>query len=222
MSTATALMSRIRDVLTQRNMSQSTFARKIDVSPQTLSAWLSGRNAPKVDAIVRICQVLNVSPSWLLTGREDSPHHQSLVAEDAVYIPLFDATASCGNGAEIRSSVIVDLLKVNRAWVSRFCGAASERSLNLIGITGDSMEPTLHDGDFVVVDVSAQRAFTDALFAFVLDGDLFVKRFQRAGHNLVIHSDNPRYPPITLTPADMEHGFKVIGKVVTTCKLNAV
>lgn len=84
------------------------------------------------------------------------------------------------------------------------------------------MEPTFKDGDFVIVDISAKRAYTDAVFAYMLDDDLFVKRVQRSGRSLVIMSDNPRYKTITLTPEDMEYGFKIIGRVVTICSIKAI
>lgn len=222
MMSTNAMMNRVKMLLEQRQMSQSSFAREIGVSPQTLSAWFSGRNAPSVDAVVRMCVVLGVSPSWLITGREDSVNHQSIVTDDFVAIPVFSAQASCGNGNVVETATIVRLIEVNKAWIHRFCGTANLRSLNIISISGDSMMPTLKDGDFIVVDISAKHAYTDAMFAYMLDDDLFVKRFQRTGRNLTIRSDNPLYPPVVLTPEDMEHGFKVIGRVVTTCVVTAV
>ena len=47
--TASSLMNRVRALLDEKGLSQASFARKIDVSPQALSAWLSGRNRPGVD-----------------------------------------------------------------------------------------------------------------------------------------------------------------------------
>lgn len=218
----TAMMNRVRSILDQRNMSQSSFAREIEVSPQALSAWFSGRNTPSIDAVVKMCEALSVSPSWLLTGREDSPQHQSIVTDDFVCIPLFSAQASCGNGNFVETATLVRLIEVNKNWIHRYCGTANLRALNIICISGDSMSPTLSDGDFIIIDTSVKHAYTDAMFAYMLDDDLFVKRIQRTGRNLTIRSDNPLYPPVVLTPDDMEHGFKVIGRVVTTCVITAI
>lgn len=216
------IMERVKNTLIERNESQSSFARKIEISPQTLSAWFSGRNKPNVDAVIKICQVLSVSPSWLLTGREDSVQHQSLVSDDTVAIPIYNVSASCGNGCHTDTATVVKLLEVNKNWINRFCGTANYHALNIISITGDSMTPTLSDGDFVVIDTSVKHAYTDAMFAYTLDDDLFVKRFQRAGRELIVMSDNERYKPITLNLADLEGTFKVIGRVVTTCKITAI
>ena len=217
-----ALMNRVKTLLEERGISQASFARDIEVSPQALSAWFSGRNQPSVDAVVKMCTSLSVSPSWLLTGREDSPNHRSIVTDDFVVIPVFSAQASCGNGNVVETATVVRLIEVNKAWIHRFCGTANMRALNIISVTGDSMSPTLKDGDFIVIDTSAKHAYTDAMFAYMLDDDLFVKRFQRTGRNLTIRSDNPMYPPVVLTPEDMEYGFKVIGRVVTICVVTAI
>lgn len=78
----TSLMDRVRLILQERDISQAAFARQIEVSPQAVSAWFSGRNRPGVEEVARMCQVLRVSPSWLITGSEDSTMHQSIVCEN--------------------------------------------------------------------------------------------------------------------------------------------
>lgn len=211
------LIDRVRTLLSERGITQAAFARSIEVSPQTLSAWFTGRNRPGIEEIGRMCEALRVSPSWLFTGREDSVEHQSLVCEDCVRIPLLDLKASCGNGMYVERAAIVSLIQVNHNWINRHCGDANPRALNVLGVTGDSMSPTLQDGDFVIVDTSATTIYTDAMYAFNLDDDLFIKRIQRVGRSLCVISDNERYKSFSLTSSDLEHGFKVHGRVVTRC-----
>lgn len=211
------LVTRVRSLLDERGLSQSSFARKIDVSPQTLSAWLSGRNKPGIDEVAKMCEVLNVSPSWLLTGRVDDPNHQSLVCSDCVSIPLLDISASCGNGRAVDRVAVVQMIQVNTSWIRRHCGDANPRALNVLCVDGDSMSPTLEDGDFVIVDTSVNNIYTDSIFAFLIDNDLYIKRIQRLGRRLKVISDNKMYDAYELGPSDLEHGFKVVGRVVTTC-----
>lgn len=216
------IMNRFRGLIKERGYSLTDAARKLDVSPQVLSAWLSGRNKPNVEAIANICSVFSLSPSWLMTGRFDSPDHQTVITDDFIGIPLLNFSASCGNGREISEDAVVSLIRVNRNWISRHCGNANSRALNIISVSGDSMNPTLNDGDFVIIDTSVTYVDTDSLFAFSLDNDLFIKRIQRAGRNINVISDNPLYPPYTLTSMEMEHGFRVFGRVVTTCLVRRV
>ena len=217
------LMQRVVSLLKERDLSQASFARQIEVSPQTLSAWISGRNQPSVQVVARMCEALSVSPSWLITGRDDVVHAQSLVDTDSVIIPMLDVQASCGNGFHCEHAAVVKLIEVNRQWISRYCGQVNERSLNIIGIYGDSMSPTLEDGDFAVIDRAATRIYTDAMFAFQMADDLFVKRFQRIGRDLKVISDNKdRYDPYILTPEQLDSSVRVLGRVVTTCTVRSV
>lgn len=59
---------RLRSIMRSRRMTQSDFAKLIDVSPGTLSAYLKEddrRKVPTLDTIERIAHILNVSIGWL-------------------------------------------------------------------------------------------------------------------------------------------------------------
>ncbi|GHH20142.1 MULTISPECIES: S24 family peptidase [Sphingomonas] len=74
---------------------------------------------------------------------------------------------------------------------------------------GDSMLPTIADGDQIVIDERDTRLGTvPAIFVLRLDGVVLVKRVSKARDGMLIESDNPAYPPITTTAA------AIIGRVV--------
>ena len=74
---------------------------------------------------------------------------------------------------------------------------------------GDSMLPTIADGDQIVIDERDTRVgATPAIFVLRLDGVLLVKRVSKAAGGVRIESDNPAYPPITTAAVD------IIGRVV--------
>lgn len=214
----TEIMGRVRALLADKKLSQASFARMIDVSPQTLSGWLMGRNRPGVEELGRMCEVLEVSPSWLMTGSDDAPTHQSLVGDGWVLIPRLDAYGSCGsNGHENPDyASIIGLIKVSEQWISKNCGTVPKSALRIYGIDGDSMSPTLEDGDSVIIDTSVTSIRADSVFVFFWDGCAYIKRIQRIGRILKIISDNPLYEAWTLDPSE-ERGFRVIGRVVTKC-----
>lgn len=212
------IMNRVRDILSAKSISQASFSRMIDVSPQTLSGWLTGRTRPGVEEIGRMCEALEVSPSFLMTGREDAPAHQSLVGDGWVLIPRLDAYGSCGsNGHENPDyAPVIGLIKVSDQWISKNCGTVTKSALRVYGVDGDSMSPTLDDGDSVIIDTSVTAVRTDSIFVFFWEGCTFIKRIQRIGRTLKIISDNPLYEAWTLDPAE-EMSFKVVGRVVTKC-----
>ena len=77
---------------------------------------------------------------------------------------------------------------------------------------GESMAPTIHDGDMMLVDERDRRVGTSgAVFVIRLDGTLMVKRVARANGLLAITSDNSDYTPIPpRPPAEVD----VLGRVV--------
>ena len=77
---------------------------------------------------------------------------------------------------------------------------------------GESMAPTIHDGDMMLVDERDRRVGArGAVFVIRLDGTLMVKRVARADGRLAITSDNPDYAPIPpRPPAEVD----VLGRVV--------
>lgn len=80
-------------------------------------------------------------------------------------------------------------------WLRRF-GLSNPDKLALIRMEGDSMAPTLADGDEVLVDASdgAER-LRDGIYVLRIDDALVVKRLRMApGRRVSITSDNPAYP----------------------------
>ncbi len=55
-----------------KNLNKSELARLLTVTPQTVQAWESGRNSPKICRLAEIAAVLGVSPVWLLVGTEQA------------------------------------------------------------------------------------------------------------------------------------------------------
>lgn len=77
----------------------------------------------------------------------------------------------------------------------------------IIGVSGDSMEPTYKDGDLVYVQ-KQQIVHTGEIGIFMLNNEWFIKEAGEEG--LVSH--NKKYPPITGTP-DIQCIGRVLGKV---------
>lgn len=77
-------------------------------------------------------------------------------------------------------------------------------------VTGDSMEPTLHDGD--ILWVQQQPTLQNGeIGIFYLDGNAYVKEFSVTEQGVCLVSHNSQYPPIAIH----EHNdAKIYGKVV--------
>lgn len=61
---------RIFDLLKKKGISQKDFSIETGISPSTISDWKKKGTNPASDKILVICDVLNVSPYYLLSGVE--------------------------------------------------------------------------------------------------------------------------------------------------------
>jgi phage repressor protein C with HTH and peptisase S24 domain len=82
------------------------------------------------------------------------------------------------------------------AWLRRIARGAPDE-LSIIRVQGDSMTPTLADGDEILVDrADGSAQLRDGIYVLRLDQTLVVKRvaLNPAGRGASIRSDNPAYP----------------------------
>jgi len=81
-------------------------------------------------------------------------------------------------------------------WLKALTAATAEE-LSIIRVEGDSMAPTLNDGDDLLIDRRDSGApLRDGLYVLRIDESLLVKRLavHPMGRRVTIQSDNPAYP----------------------------
>ncbi|MGH7905633.1 MAG: S24 family peptidase [Candidatus Binataceae bacterium] len=204
---------RMRLALIMRRFdSVAELARGIGVSDNAIYKWTSGRGQPSVLNLVALAQAAQVSVEWLATGRESGgigarPHLNGDYA-----FPPRGKIRGRGRGAAVKSDQLVDYLAFNSDWLSRHLGAARPGGLILLEIIGDSMAPTLTEGDLALADADQRRIGHDGLFVLRDDHELMVKRLQRRRLDgaLMIRSDNPAYSPIVAPAAQIDVVARVI------------
>jgi len=131
-----------------------------------------------------------------------------------VSIPLYRTPLSAGRGEVAISNEIVGTRLFDADWIKRTIGASSEM-LSLWVNRGDSMQPTIHDGDMMLVDRSDTRPRKDDIYALLIDGEQYVKRLQRRLDGAIdVISDNPAYKTQTLTlNGDDQREVKIYGHI---------
>lgn len=129
-------------------------------------------------------------------------------AADWADIPRLPLGASAGPGTLAHDAAPTDRLRFSGRWLRQ--QGLEPAMLSVIEVEGDSMEPTLRDGDEILVDRSP-RPMRSGLHVIRLDDVLLVKRLEPgpAGTVLVI-SDNPAYPRMERPRAEVA----IIGRVV--------
>jgi Peptidase S24-like len=134
---------------------------------------------------------------------------------DLVPVPRLDVGASAGAGAFDGDESGETHIAFDPAWLRRIARGAPDL-LSIIRVDGDSMAPTLGDGDDILVDRGDGAArLRDGIYVLRIDDALVVKRvaLNPAARTLSIRSDNPAYPG---WPDCEPAAVNIVGRVVWT------
>ena len=141
------------------------------------------------------------------------PPQEMAGAENLVTVPRLTVDASAGAGAIAEQERPGSHFAFDAKWL-RSVGAGDVQRLSIIRVDGDSMEPTLADGDEILVDASEARdRLRDGIYVLRMDDALIVKRLapNPASRRVSITSDNPAYPSWPDCPL---RSVDIVGRVV--------
>lgn len=170
----------------------------------------SGERPLNEKSAITYSKIFNVDWEWLMRGDGN-------VQPQTVAIDVVDAIACCGNGHVNFNTHVVGQQMMS---VSAFHQITTVRPdlIKILKVVGDSMEPTISNGDFVWVDISCQTPVGDGIYMFCIGDRLVVKRVQinPLDNTIQILSDNPKYMPIK---ADNYQSVNVVGRVISFTKM---
>lgn len=139
--------------------------------------------------------------------------------EEFAPVPVYSAELAAGGGAVNAVEDVIDHMAFRRDWLRKM--DVSPSAAVVARARGESMAPTLHDGDVVLIDrsraepPSKPRAPNDTrpaqIYALMDENGARIKRVDLAAPGmLAILSDNPASPP-EFCPVS---SITIIGKVV--------
>jgi len=178
------------------------FATKSGISHSALSSYLNGKTYPTLDRLTAISKASGQSLEWLATG--EIPDSRMI----SVY--QYDLKVSAGNGSYIEHENPVAKFEFSEDWLRS--QSLFNKTLSIVQVTGDSMEPTLFDGDLILI---RHNEVDDGICVIRINDRILVKRVQ---HDFIdgsyqISSDNPHYKPSVVSKS-FDGDFAVIGQVV--------
>lgn len=214
-----SLGERIAERLAALNISQAELARRVKVAQPTINALIRG-GATGSKHLHKIAAELETSPAWL-SGETDDPAPvaprlsaiEALADElDLAILPQLDIGYSMGGGATlVEQYEQTGIVPFSRSWL-RPLMRGMIADLFVARGEGDSMEPTIRDGDIVLIDTSQSSIRAQDRIWAVAYGDLgMIKRVRRTptGSYLLL-SDNPSVSPVECFDGEMD----VIGRVI--------
>ncbi len=219
------ISTRLKLIRTNLGLSQKKFGDLLGIAQTSYANYEGGKTFLPANILEILNKQTDVNLNWLITGIGDmylnsdgtekdgsyiyKVDNKASEREDTVYIPMTDLSLSAGSGIDWKTGIYTGEempvpAKITRRYSSYVLAGAE--------VKGNSMEPTLHDGEPVVFAKDAIEG--DGLYVIAIYDELFVKRvsIDRLDKTITIISDNQIYPTKTY-PIDKE-GLMILGKVV--------
>lgn len=225
---------------------QAELSRRSGISTVSIGSYLKGESDPSRERLVAMASAANVSLFWLATGEgemrpseEESalPIAGTIAMQSAPmglvdssgniavsldnpdpeqfdYVPMVETQLSAGGGCFVLSENIEGYYAFRKSWLNRV--ASTVKSLVLMRVQGRSMDPTIQDGDTVMIDTGRQAVKEGLLYALRFDSTVMIKRlsFRPGGRIQVISDNRQEYDPFEADRGDLH----VIGQIIFFCR----
>ena len=184
-------------------VNQSMLADSLGITRQTISNRIKTQSEVTVSEIRRVEEFFKISIF-------------SSVTDDIAYIDYYtDVFASCGNGSIVFSSEKTKL----PIPISMISGYSKNKLYSMINASGNSMSPTIDNGDKLIVEHwNGNQIQDNKIYVFCFNNEFFVKRLSKNLDEIIIKSDNPEYRIRTINGKSAAE-LILIGKIVATVKL---
>ena len=219
---------KLKEARMAKGLKQSELGQLLNLKNTTISNWEKGVSNPDVEIVSKLCTILNVSASYFFddmaseeilsfSEKEHIKKYRYLSEYDKGTVdqlldrlsvkenePLYTTVTkpnyltglSAGTGLFVFDDVPCEQIEVPIEY----------KDIDfVIGVTGDSMEPTYYEGDQVMIKKGEVRI--GEIGAFMYDGEAYIKVL---GDKKLI-SLNKFYPDKEINE---DTQFEVIGKVV--------
>lgn len=212
-SFAEEVARRIRNAAKAGRFNASSLGRHVGASSSAAALYWSGERPWPLDLLPKVSSALGIGLEYLLTGENlalDTAAGRSLAAPDLV--PVREIDLAYGMGATYLDVPITEEVHhFPRAWLRRYTRSAPDKLYFAQGI-GDSMEPTLHDSDLLLIDTD-QRQLTsaDRIWVVTYADCGMIKRLRPVpGGGVEVLSDKKEIPAFTAYDGELV----IIGRVV--------
>lgn len=203
----------VGELVINKGLSFNSLSINLGKNPSYLQKFVKQDSPRRLDEDFRkkLARVLEVDEQELTDLRIDTIPTAPLVKlPDSVNIDMLDVSACCGTGTDVTTEPVIGTWQMPLIDFNAMSLTKPE-NIKIIKAVGDSMTPTVQDGDYVFVDVSNQYITSDGVYVLRLPTGLSIKRIQNGlNGDLIIRSDNPAYEPLTAKVGDI----KVLGRAV--------
>ena len=220
-------MGSIRDRIIQRmtdlKLKQVDLMEATGATKGAVSKWVSGTNVPRSEFMPALARILKTSENWLLTGNSTpelmqvEPWDSSTPLDnDEVEIPFFkDFSFACGGGS-ISEAIANETRKLRMSKATLRNLSITKENAVAATAMGDSMSPTIKDGDTIHLDLGRKNIKDGKIFAICIGGLFYCKRLYNLplGGVRIVSDNATEFPELHLSEQErMDQQFEIIGWV---------
>ncbi len=214
---ATEFAWRLKQLIDKLGLSQMAFAREIGVPQPSVSAYINGKNIPKIDFLIALKRRFEqVNLEWLICGK------------GSMFIGQMPPEALSTVHCQIPVVTRVAAGQLVQHWVAEHpdewlilapesLGAAPNDQLFGLRVSGDSMEPWMYPGDIVVCSaVRSVHPGCDVVYYSYLTGESTIKRLvmlDRPGRRLKLAPLNPTHELIEVHLEPHDQIYRVVALI---------
>ncbi|MBN6068857.1 helix-turn-helix transcriptional regulator [Aggregatibacter actinomycetemcomitans] len=228
------LGERINWTMKQKRLERKDLAEALGVSTMAIGDLINNKTK-KPRNLLELSEILGVDIKWLQSGEGELPEISTALSNtelvttqhDGLHrhrIDYLDVRAAAGMSGFENSDYpeIISSLFLTDEGMLQLVGKKSANGICIVNVPTDSMEPTIRKGDIVFIDTKINAYNGDGIYAFTIEGALFIKRVQKlVGGGYRLHSDNKDYDPQDITD-DIYQTARFIGRFIRTVHIEAV
>ncbi len=215
---------RLRKLRNDKRLTQQQLGELTGVSKTSVIYWEKDENIPKHESLVALASALNTTTAYLLYGIQqvDTWDSSTPLDDDEVEIPFFkDFSFACGSGS-INDAITHEKrrLRMSKATLK---GLSIDKG-NAVAATasGDSMSPTINDGDTIHIDLGRKTIKDGKIFAVSFGGLQYAKRLYNLpfGGVRIVSDNEDEFEEIRMTADEAKmQEFQIIGWIWQIAKL---
>lgn len=199
------IKERTLEFIKHKNISVKEFENRCGLSNGYVTAMRKGYGADKLNNVLTEFPELN--RDWLLYNEGEMLNVTEVVEVTEHGTPVYDLDVTCGGRS--RPIVFADEHIIGHVNLPNVSPTAA-----IIRANGDSMEPHIHDGDWIAVrEVKNMNVLYYGQVYVVITDELrllkYLRRDEDEQHYVILRSENKNYDDIRLAKSEIKHLFIV-------------
>lgn len=196
---------KLKQLREEKGYSQYSFAKAFGVAQSTIGGWESGTREPNFQTTQKLADFFGVSIDFLM-GR-DEPKKNDLPKRKGVRIPVLGV---------VPAGIPIEAIEEVEDYEEITEEMASTGEFFALRIKGNSMTPTINDGDIVIIRKQPDIDSGQVAIVMVNGDDATCKQVNKSSDGIILipHNMNDFKPTFYSAKEIEELPVRIIGKVV--------